>query len=397
MARLALVLLFALLGIVVAQTSTFSNEICSTRYARSSVQPVPSTTTTRRATLTAFRFVCQTVTSTVTPATSTTTITDTSTSTTIVTLPESTDTFTITSLFTTTSTQSQSVTSISTVVTTTTEVTTSTSTVATPAGFTPVALEDGYAARRKRGLSKRCRRKKTKSPETPKTPETNNSALNNTIKRVGNRLAFFPIMYPQAVTCRDTIEVVVTSSIIRPSCRTTPTTTITLPTITSTVRASTTTVVTSTASPPDASTTITTSSTVTVMTTTTSTLTSITTSTSTSTSIAPAQTTYAACSANNLVNSANGGHAIEQLFLSGPLVQANVGTAYDCCVSCMQTTNCVGSGFAGGQCNMVVGTTCDATSQDQGGFGTADNTDLFLTISNGPCGQLGNQGDQPDN
>ncbi|KAF4963488.1 hypothetical protein FSARC_8497 [Fusarium sarcochroum] len=374
MARLALVLFFTLLGVVVAQTSTFSNEICSTRFARSSVQPVPSTTTTRSFTLTAFSYgyldehqycdspivygyVHQHI----------------------------------------VLTQTDTTTSISTVVVTTTTVTTSTTTVPTPVGFTPVALQTDYVAKRKRGLSKRCKRKKPKVPKTSDTPKTNNSTLRNTIKRVGNSLAFSPLLYPQVVSCRDTFEVVVTSSITRPSCRQTPTTTVTLPTITSTARTSTTTVVTSTSTQPDASTTVTTSAIVTVMTTTTSTATSITSVTSTATSVAPAQTTYAACSANNLVNSANGGHSIESLSISGTFLQANVNTPYDCCVSCQLTANCVGAGFADSKCSMVIGTTCDATSEDQAGFGTEDTTDLYLTISNGPCGQLANNGDQPSN
>lgn len=110
--------------------------------------------------------------------------------------------------------------------------------------------------------------------------------------------------------------------------------------------------------------------------------------------VVPAATPfYAACGAENIISSANGGRPIT-------LVQAASGgnfqsigssqTAYSCCVLCQSTTNCLASILSGTNCFGLIRTTCAvgqlATDSYRTGSGTA------FTMSNGACGMIANGG-----
>lgn len=110
--------------------------------------------------------------------------------------------------------------------------------------------------------------------------------------------------------------------------------------------------------------------------------------------VVPAATPYyAACGADNIISTANGGKPIT-------LVQAATGgnfqsigssqTAYSCCVLCQSTTNCLASILSGTSCFGLIRTTCAVgqLSSDKyyAGSGTA------FTMSNGACGMIANGG-----
>ena len=114
----------------------------------------------------------------------------------------------------------------------------------------------------------------------------------------------------------------------------------------------------------------------------------------TETATAPTYTAYAACGSDNIVTTANGGQGINLFnyntantlgFSSGRT------SAYDCCVLCQQTANCIFSGFSPPPvqrgCAFVTSGTCVHNSAQGTCFQTSSQKSLAgaIALSNGPC------------
>ncbi|KAJ4127755.1 hypothetical protein NW768_008027 [Fusarium equiseti] len=212
--------LTALLGVTSAHKSAVTNQLCSTSLGLKSVKNVKTSTKTVNINLTAYKKVCPTVIKTITPKPKTTTRTNTVTSTVISTLPKGTDTATVTNTYTTTSTVSESTTVTDTAFSTVFVTETSTSTVPTPAGFTPVASDVTYVAK-KRDMTGRF------------AVEKRGKAAGNFPQQItcgkGKPPSHYPAVYPQSVTCRKVIKTIITKTVTLKYCIHKPTRTSYLP------------------------------------------------------------------------------------------------------------------------------------------------------------------------
>ncbi|KAL9618235.1 MAG: hypothetical protein Q9160_007005 [Pyrenula sp. 1 TL-2023] len=253
-----------------------------------------------------------------------------------------------------------------------------------PPGFTPVSQEPGYVPKIKGrsvdGLAARA------NPQ---------NAIVLSIDKAAKSLTCSPALYPTSVVCAKLVETITTKTLTK-TASTTSTTTLSpsTQTTTSTVKTS----VTVKSTPPDVTTTSTVTTFITLVATTTATTTTTTTSTVTQTVEVPGATSYAACAANNVVNSANGGQGIYAISLTNQaltFVSTTASSAYDCCVQCETTSqNCVGSFFYYiSDCMLIVQTSCMPGAFTGASFGTGPfPPDGGFTISNGPCGAIANNG-----
>lgn len=82
----------------------------------------------------------------------------------------------------------------------------------------------------------------------------------------------------------------------------------------------------------------------------------------TQTSLVPAATVYEACTSNNVVGSANGGHGIYQAQWSGTTTSVSAFTAEECCVACQQTMGCANSVYLFTICYLIGEPTCSSGS-----------------------------------
>ncbi|OGE50943.1 hypothetical protein PENARI_c015G10218 [Penicillium arizonense] len=375
-----------LLGQVSARSSAASSQVassqvhihtadCRTHLGTSSVKTVPTTTITRTYhnpfPVVVFTTTQDTV--TLTPAVPSEIVTDYQTTTLISTADTITDTFSTTSTEYDTATLTLTPALITaTVVTTVSSTSTSTSTVGTSAGFIPVADTIPTSTVYKRSLEQ--------------------EALDQCSPWVDD------YEYPQEVVCHEKrIIKTTTVSTVTGSPATvtaaTPSTTITVTiTITSSL----------VVLPSDVSTTLSYSTTSTITETSygaaeTDTI------TSTSTVLARVTTTafYAACATNNIASnplSSNFGSFAGQYIYSltfthvpgETLTVGNTDSAYDCCVSCIETSNCAMSYYysttAVKFCYKIGTTSCSTSST----YGTAGIQRSFtnVQVSNGNCGQI---------
>ncbi|KAL7934938.1 hypothetical protein V8C35DRAFT_300237 [Trichoderma chlorosporum] len=297
---------------------------------------------------------------------------------TVTTEPAVTDVATITSTSTSYFTTTNIVTETDTETDTTTTTTTPTTTIAAPAGFTPITEEPGFV------------------------PKIKGRSANSLLER-GNSLqckggkggpSFFPPMHPQSVTCTKIIEPVVVKRVTYTAKACTVTARPKTTTVTTTVQKT----HTETDWPCDVTSTVTASATTIITTSVDSTTTTTTTSTTTESTVAPQQTFQAACGTSNILSSANGGQGISSLSTSGvgSFVPASGPLSpYDCCVSCFNTPACRGTiSFSTGSCFMVVGSdgVCHANQFVPGDIYETEAGAQGSTVSNGPCGLLGNGG-----
>ncbi|KAF4500278.1 hypothetical protein FAGAP_3507 [Fusarium agapanthi] len=374
-------LIYTLIGAAIAQ-NVFTTGTCVTQrgcdpFPTGSLTPPTTITNMIQRTLTRNVTVCPTATVVVFNSTSTTTGTQTVNST-VVSALRVTETSIVTTNVTTTDTEEATTTVTSTSTMTLTATIRRTSTIPATSGFVPIASEPGYIARR------RNRR--------------GDDDLVPTAKPALEKRCWPDI---RAVVCNTTIFTLTTQTVTRARCP------LPLPTITVTqnvtVNTATTTVTATVTSTRTESTT--------VMATVENVITSTTTSTWTwttrpidrnttffATTTLAAATTYAACQANNLINSANGGHFIWNINYGGSQNQIQVGiparNAYECCVVCHQTQNCIWSNFPGG-CELVIARSCNPRDNFNSSFITSPDVRRGTTISNGPCGFIANGGDIP--
>ncbi|RFN54956.1 hypothetical protein FIE12Z_803 [Fusarium flagelliforme] len=387
--------LTALLGVTSAQKAAVTNQLCSTSLGLKSVKSVKTSTKTVNINLTAYKKVCPTVIKTITPKPKTTTRTNTVTSTIVSTLPKGTDTVTTTSTDTSTSTVSESTTITNTAFSAVFVTETPTSTIPTSADFTPVASDVTYVAK-KRDITGRFAVKK-------RGKVTGNFPQKNTCVK-GSQPSYYPAAYPQSVTCRKVIKTITTKTITLKYCIHKPTRTIYLPRKTSTRYDTVTTTTTRVVGQPAETITVTATDTATETTTTISTQTDSTTLTETQTSVAPTATFYAACASNNIIGAANGNHGIVAITYndrgsSNQVIGSSARTAYDCCVACQTTTNCISTDFYPplNTCSLVIAPTCNPGSTFSTGYqtGSSRNPGSGFIVSNGPCGRIPNQGVYP--
>ncbi|KAJ5930350.1 hypothetical protein N7466_005843 [Penicillium verhagenii] len=344
---------------------------CRTVLGTSSVTSVPTTTLTRRIHDPTPIVVFSTVQDTVTVTPSESTITESHYETTTVTSIETpvTDTFSTTSTEYDTMTATTARESITLTIFSTISITsTATATIATSSGFTPVA-------------------------DTLATPSTYKRSLvleNDCSPYIDD------FEYPQEVICEEKVIL-----------KTTTTSTVTTaPATTTAVTPSTTVIVTNTITSTsvlvlaDISTTLSYSTTSTI---TVTTLAPVVTDTVTATTVVTAVTTtsqYAACATNNIagfpLSSDFGSFAglyiydINFASISGfTLIVGNSDSAYDCCVSCQEYSNCAMSFYqvvssTVNYCYLAQSTVCSATSN----YATAYLSETANTyeISNGNCG-----------
>ncbi|KAF1821228.1 uncharacterized protein K489DRAFT_269675 [Dissoconium aciculare CBS 342.82] len=373
--------------------SVTSQTVCTTKYGRSSINRV-STVYTRNPTTTVFRvYQTSTSTRTITPAPVTTTTTVTSTSTRIVNT-QSTDIATATSTSTQVDTAVTTTTSTSTVTTVTTSTSASTTTVPTAAGFTAVALQGDYVAKRTpvarlegQGRRERDAQLELEAREAQAAIERRASAKTRMLMPAATATTA-PSQYPSAVTCG-----VSTSWYITFTSTTSTTTTIAPVTATATSTASTSVDSTSTLAP----TTITTTTTASATTTTTTTVSTSTTTTSTRTAVVPQSTYYAQCGSNNLVNHVHGGIPVAILSYSSAFSlesqPMNDSTGYGCCALCASMDNCAGFGqHPSGTCYYILTQgQCDGsqTYGDAYHYYGSTTSPYFYTVGNGACGRLG--------
>ncbi|KAF5713998.1 hypothetical protein FMUND_7663 [Fusarium mundagurra] len=375
------VLIYTFIGAAIAQT-VFTTGTCVTErgcgpFPTGSLAPPTTISNTIQLTLTRIITVCPTATVFVFNSTSTTTGTQ-NVNSTVVSALRVTQTSFVTTNATTTDEELATTTVTSTSTMTLTATIRRTSTIPATSGFVPIASEPGYLPRR------RNKRGDDKSVPTAKP------ALE---KRCWPDI--------QSVVCNSTIFTLTTQTVTRARCRPPfPTTTVTQNV---TVNTATTTVTTTVTSTRTESTTVmaTVENVITATTTSTWTWTTRPVDTNTTffaTTTLATVTTYAACQANNLINSANGGHFIWNINYGGSQNQIQVGiparNAYECCVACHQTQNCIWSNFPG-FCELVIANSCNPNNNFNSSFITSPDVRRGTTISNGPCGFIANGGDIP--
>ncbi|KAJ4246304.1 hypothetical protein NW762_013655 [Fusarium torreyae] len=345
--------LYALASIAAAQKAPATVESCSTALGPSSVKNVKRTTETISTQLTAYKRFCTRVYKTIIPKAKTTTLTSISTTTSLTTLPQDTETISV-----------------------------------TVTRFTPVASDASFVPRRRDAPGRlSLAERDTVSKDIPKQR-----------KLVNKKAICYPQLFPQSVKCRKTVKTVTTKT-IHAKCSPNPTRTTYLPRRTSTRYTTVTTTITSAVGQDAVTIFVTAIDDVTEISTSTSTQTDTTTSTETQTSIAPSATFYAACDSNNVVGAANGNKGIDRIQYNSGQTRNQVSrnsarTAYDCCVACQTTANCVFTDFSFSDCELIIATSCDPSNS----FGTSYLTSgLFgagqaFFVSNGACGRVPNGG-----
>ena len=347
---------------------------CRTQLGTSSLALVPTTTITRTihdpTPVVVFATTQDTV--TVTPDASTVTITNYETTTAVSTA------YTVTDVFSTTSTEydTATVTIIPAAVTAIVPITisttsTSTSTVASSSGFSPIAETLPTATAAKRSLTEQ---------------DDCSSWLDD-------------YEYPQEVECHQKIIVKTTtvSTVTEPPATATAVTPISTVTVTSTITS------TSILVPSDVSTTLSYSTTSTI-TETTFAVAETTTVFSTTTAVAAVATAtfYEACGSSNIagdpLSSEFGSFAGQYMYLIAftkvpgeSLTVGDTSSAYDCCVSCMESSTCAMSYYNAVSssikyCYLIHSTTCSQSSV----YAKASTHDTSATIqmSNGNCGRV---------
>ncbi|KAH6970628.1 hypothetical protein BKA56DRAFT_661298 [Ilyonectria sp. MPI-CAGE-AT-0026] len=376
MVSIKTLLVFLALGADVLAKDTYRPVVCSTKLGTKFVKYPSTKTSTKTVYATQTEKIYKRNDVTITPRAITTTVSETLTETSTTTAETETETATVTE--TDTSTESTTITSTSTDYVTSTEysTSTSTSTIATPASFTPISQSPGYVAKR----SLPCERAASANP--PK---------GNTLQcKKGSDPIFGVRQYAQSVDCTRTLVRIVKKTVtvyIKPC-----TTTLKAQTVTATTTLTET--ATTTEYPADVSTTVTETTSTTVTETTENTETTTVTATSTIETVVPAATPYyAACGAENIISTANGGKPIT-------LVQAAAGgsfnvigssqTAYSCCVLCQNTANCLASILSGTSCFGLIRTTCAVGQLASDNYRTGTGT--AFTMSNGVCGMIANGG-----
>ncbi|KAL6408491.1 hypothetical protein AUP68_08348 [Ilyonectria robusta] len=211
---------------------------------------------------------------------------------------------------------------------------------------------------------------------------------NTLLCKKGSDPIFGVRQYAQSVDCTRTLVRIVKKTVtvyVKPC-----TTTLKAQTVTATTTLTETATITE--YPADVSTTVTETTSTTVTETTENTETTTVTATSTIETVVPAATPYyAACGADNIISTANGGKPIT-------LVQAATGgsfnsigssqTAYSCCVLCQNTTNCLASILSGTTCFGLIRTTCAVGQLASDNYRTGTGT--AFTMSNGACGIIAN-------
>ncbi|KAH7254157.1 uncharacterized protein BKA55DRAFT_689661 [Fusarium redolens] len=375
-----MLLICALISVAIAQ-NVFTTQACVTERGCGpfpTTSPAPPTTrsNTIHSTLTRVVSVCPTATVFVFNSTSTTTGTQTVNST-VVSALRVTQTSTTTTDVTTTDTEEATTTVTSTSTLTLTFIIRRTSTIPATSGFVPIASEPGYIPRHR-------------------NKRDDDSSVPTVRPALGKRC--WPNI--QAVVCNTTIFTLTARTVTQTGlCPTSvPTTTVTRNVTVNTATATVTATVVSTRTE---STTVQATVENVITETTTSTWTWTTrpidwnTTLYATTTLATA-TTYAACQANNLINSANGGHFVWQVNYGGSRNQIQVGiparNAYECCIACHQTQNCIWSNFPGG-CELVIANSCNPHDNFNSSFITSQDVRRGTTISNGPCGFIANGGD----
>lgn len=228
-----LVFLAAALQAAGAVNAGMAEGLCSTKLGVSLVQNVPRSTKTIGLPLTAYVQYCASTTKTITPKAATTTLTDTSTSTIVETAEQLTDTVETTSTGNlvlsplpflnreadsdqdyTTNTVLFSTTIATTSTATSTTTSTGTLTIPTPAGFTPIASDVTYVA------------KKRDIPERFSLQRANSKFVQSRTVGSGKKSSYFPAVHPQAVNCIKFQKDVTTKTIKVPFCTKTKTTTL---------------------------------------------------------------------------------------------------------------------------------------------------------------------------
>ncbi|KAK5675563.1 hypothetical protein LTS10_011663 [Elasticomyces elasticus] len=111
------------------------------------------------------------------------------------------------------------------------------------------------------------------------------------------------------------------------------------------------------------------------------------TATSTITVTAPAQTSYAACAAKNMLPGYDSIIYTPPIAVGNIIDVDNVASAYECCVLCETTANCAAGYFDSGfgvQCELYIYSTCQPGSSIANV--TVSNAFTDVTLFNGACG-----------
>ncbi|KAF5558757.1 hypothetical protein FPHYL_7348 [Fusarium phyllophilum] len=408
-----ILILYALQGAALAQKpQTHTKEFCETRMSRTPVSDTPRNTISTKIILTASKPYCdrkykhETV--LVQPDPVTSTILTRSINTISVTAPRKLKTLTITKTLTKTAVTTPTFFKTDTTVYTTTSTLTPTVTVPTVSGFIPLASVSGFVSR-KRSLPKRdlLRRnaweditrvfssrvfpRKDKPKDKPKYLE---APCTIEIEPGDKNFPVQPTQSRGVVACYKSVQV--TKTVLFKNCIAwTKTTTLDQKTfikqditrgwLTSTVT--------------EADTTMTaddTATTTSIFTKATTTKTTTETETVTRADFAPAESSWAACNAENLINAANGGHGINAVDIGKNVYNVHpLVTPYDCCVECQKRPNCIFSVAYHHNCYLVIGTACLPGHTFDTSFTTLRNLlpENGATLSNGPCGHILNAGD----
>ncbi|EWG48993.1 hypothetical protein FVEG_16379 [Fusarium verticillioides 7600] len=408
-----ILILWALLGASLAQKDQKqTKEFCETRMSRTVVSDTTKYTTHTKVKLTASKPFCDrtrrhpTLTVKQDPVTST--VLTRSIRTVSVTAPQKLKTLTITKTITETAVTTPTFLKTDSTVYTTTSTLTSTVTVPTVSGFIPLASVSGFVSR-KRSQSNRSLLKEHALGDTTRVsplrvfprkvkPKDKPKALKDPctiqIEPGDKNFPVKPTQSRHVVACYQSVLITKTERFT--SCI--PwTKTITLDQKTvlkqDITRGWLTTTVTEADTTMTADDTATTTSTLTKATTT-KTLTE--TETVTRTDIAPAESSWAACNAENLVNAANGGHGINAVNIGKNVYNVHsLITPYDCCVECQKRSNCIFSVAYHPHCYLIIGTACVPGHTFDTSFTTLKRLlpENGATLSNGPCGHIVNAGD----
>lgn len=314
-----------------AQVNTKSYVTCLTKQGAKSTSPVKTVSQVLTLPFYAYRITTSTPSVTTTPAPSTVTVSITDTTFVTTTLPADIYTFTTTSTEVQTEINTENTITTTTTTTTSTVFTTSTTTIAASAGFIPVESSIPGSLKRSANIPKPALRERQTKPKYIFTSQK-------------GKLVCSPAIYPQSVKCIG-IVAIITTKILTRTATSTATTTAATPVFTSTASFSTT--ITVTITPDQATTTITVIESSTVTTTTTIAGTTITqTQSQTVTQAAPQATYYAACANNNIITTIYGQGIISGGSSEGLTTAQGFGnTAYDCCVTCLNTPGCGSSLF----------------------------------------------------
>jgi hypothetical protein len=117
------------------------------------------------------------------------------------------------------------------------------------------------------------------------------------------------------------------------------------------------------------------------------------------------ETFYQACGNNNILRTANNGHAFVNVLTMGlqydTSVVPDIVRQYDCCVACMLQPECLFSYkvIGGTYCYIYYSVSTAAAVCPNGqvlwaNYYTTSTARVRYEVSNGPCGKMGNLGDQ---